>query len=63
MKQMTIRQQFRNAYIRHMCEVMELKRNGECDGSLRPGCYQQCPHGVYCGEWQHTTHPFSVLRR
>lgn len=44
--------EYRAKLYEHAIAVREMRRKGECDGSMRPDCFSTCAHGVYCAEWQ-----------
>lgn len=45
---------FMRKFLEERAEVRRMQHSGECDGSRRPTCYDECPHSAYCSEWRHT---------
>lgn len=48
------REQLMAYALKERAAVRKLQHAGECDGSRRPTCYEQCEHGFWCSELRHT---------
>ena len=49
-----VSEQLRTYALKERAAVRKLQHSGECDGSRRPTCYEQCEHGFWCSELRHT---------